>query len=241
MTDDLSVESRKAQIMVSYAMDNITKETQKVLREYLQHKHLESLAKVIAYLELDSTEADELLQMYDYDTRDKIFECSKQFQKTDDSVIAEADHVVKSAFINCEEDYQIIKENLPATGRDFSEKAVHDFRAKTPVLKEKLDKCVFNIEDIVYLKDRDIQKILRDVDREKIAIILKFESDEIRNKIFRNLSERAAKMLQEEIDLLGPIPQSQLNNARSYFVNTIFRLEIDEGMDIFSRDSFWNF
>lgn len=241
MTDDLSAESRKAQIMVSYAMDNITKETQKVLREYLQQKHLDSLAKVIAYLKLDSTEADEFLQIYDYETRDKIFARSKQFQKTDDSVIAEADYVVKSAFINCEEDYQIIKENLPATGREFSEKAVHDFRATTPVLKEKLDKCVFNIEDIVYLKDRDVQKILRDLDRKEIAIILKFESDAIRNKIFRNLSERAAKMLQEEIDLLGPIPQSQLNNARSYFIKTIFRLEIDEGMDIFSRDSFWNF
>ncbi len=241
MSDDLSVKSRKAQIMVSCAMQNITKEINKVLREYLQQKHLDSLAKVIAYLELDSTQADDFLKIYDNDTRDKIFARSKQFQKTDDSVIAEADHVVKSAFINCEEDYKIIKDNLPATGREFSEKAVHDFRATTPVLKKKLDKCVFNIEDIVYLKDRDIQKILRNLDRKEIAIILKFEPDAIKNKIFRNLSERAAKILQEEIDLLGPIPQSKLNNARSYFVNTIFRLEIDEGMDIFSRDSFWNF
>ena len=79
------------------------------------------------------------------------------------------------------------------------------------------------------------------MDRKEIAIILKYESDEIRNKIFRNLSSRAAKMLQEEIDMLGSIPQNKLNNTRSYFVNTIFRLEIDEGMDIFSRDSFWNF
>ena len=241
MTDNLSVESRKAQIMVSYAMDNITKETQKVLREYLQQKHLDSLAKVIAYLELDSTEADDFLKIYDNDTRDKIFARSKQFQKNDDYVITEVDHVVKSAFINCEEDYKIIKDNLPATGREFSEKAVHDFRATTPVLKEKLDKCVFNIEDIVYLKDRHVQKILHNLDRKEIAIILKYESDEIRNKIFRNLSSRAAKMLQEEIDMLGSIPQNKLNNTRSYFVNTIFRLEIDEGMDIFSRDSFWNF
>lgn len=241
MSDDLSVKSRKAQIMVSCAMQNITKEIHKVLREYLQQKHLDSLAKVIAYLELDSTQADEVLQVYDYDTRNKILARSRQFSKRDESVIAVADHIVKTTFINCDEDYQIIKENLPATGRDFSKKAVHEFRTTTPVLKEKLDKCVFNIEDIVYLKDRDVQKILRDLDRKEIAIILKFEPDAIKNKIFRNLSERAAKILQEEIDLLGPIPQSKLNNARSYFVNTIFRLEIDEGMDIFSRDSLWNF
>ena len=50
MTNELSVERRKAQIMVSYAMDNITKETQKALRDYLQEKHFESLAKIIAYL-----------------------------------------------------------------------------------------------------------------------------------------------------------------------------------------------
>ena len=99
--------------MVSYAMDNITKETQKVLQEYLQNKHFESLAKIIAYLELDYTKADEFLQAYDYDTRDKIFELSRKFHKTDEAVVAEADHIVKTAEVSCDDDFQIIKTSLP--------------------------------------------------------------------------------------------------------------------------------
>ena len=157
MANELSVERRKAQIMVSYAMDNITKETQKVLQEYLQEKHFESLAKIIAYLELDYTKADEFLQAYDYDTRDKIFELSRKFHKTDEAVVAEADHIVKTAGVSCDDDFQIIKENLPAGGRDFAKDAVHNFRTTTPVLKPELDKCLFEIKDIVYLRDLDIQ------------------------------------------------------------------------------------
>ena len=238
MANELSVERRKAQIMVSYAMDNITKETQKVLQEYLQEKHFESLAKIIAYLELDYTKADEFLQAYDYDTRDKIFELSRKFHKTDEAVVAEADHIVKTAGVSCDDDFQIIKENLPAGGRDFAKDAVHNFRTTTPVLKPKLDKCLFEIKDIVYLRDLDIQKLLRDMDQRQIAAILRYESEEVQNKIFRNMSERAAKMLKDDIEMMGFISQSRLDACRARMINTILRLEASGDIEIFTKENF---
>ena len=238
MANELSDERRKAQIMVSYAMDNITKETQKVLQEYLQEKHFESLAKIIAYLELDYTKADEFLQIYDYETRDKIFELSKKFHKTDEAVVDEADYIVKTAGVSCDDDFQIIKENLYIGGSDFAKNAVHNFRTTTPVLKTKLDKCLFEIKDIVYLRDRDIQKILRDMDQQQIATILKYESKEVQNKIFRNMSERASKMLQEDIQVMGGISQNKLDTCRAKMINTILRLEASGHIEIFTKEKF---
>lgn len=238
MANELSIERRKAQIMVSYAMDNITKETQKALFDYLQEKHLESLAKIIAYLELDYTKTDEFLQFYDYDTRDKIFELSRKFHKTDEEVIVEADHIVKSAGVSCDDDFQIIKGNLPTSGSDFAKEAVHNFRETTPVLKSKLDKCLFEIKDIIYLRDIDIQKILRDVDQQQIAAILRYESEDVQNKIFRNMSERASKMLKEDIEMLGDIPQGQLDAYRAQMINTILRLEANGHIDLFTKEYF---
>ncbi len=238
MENELSVERRKAQIMVSYAMDNITKETQNALFYYLQEKHIESLAKIIAYLELDYTRVDELLQTYDYDTRDKIFELSRKFHKTDEEVVVEADHIVESSGVSCDDDFQIIKENLPASGKDFAKEAVHNFRATTPVLKSKLDKCIFEIKDIIYLRDIDIQKILRDVDQHQIAAILRHESEEVQNKIFRNMSERASKMLKEDIQMMGGIPQSRLDAYRAQMINTILRLEASGYIELFTKENY---
>lgn len=238
MENKFTVERRKAQIMVSYAMDNITKESQKALLEFLQAKHFECLAKIIAYLELDYTRVDELLQTYDYDTRDKIFELSRKFHKTDEAVVNEADHIVRSAGVSCDDDFQIIKENLPASGRDFAKEAVHNFRARTPVLKSELNKCLFEIKDIVYLRDIDIQKILRDVDQHQIAAVLRYESEEVQNKIFRNISERASKMLKEDIKLMASLPQHRLDAYRAQMINTILRLEANGDIDLFTKENF---
>ncbi len=233
MTNELSVERRKAQIMVSYAMDNISKETQKALREYLQEKHFESLAKIIAYLKLDYTEADELLQAYDFDTRDKIFVLSKSYQKTDSTVIDEANHIVTSSGVTCDDDFQIIKESLPASGKDFAKTAVQDFRTTTPILKQKLDKCLFDFKDLVYLNDTAVQKILRDVDERDITIVLKYESEDVQNKIFRNMSTRAAKMLKENIEITPQPSQLKLDTSRSKIIALILRLESQGEIDLF--------
>ena len=84
----------------------------------------------------------------------------------------------------------------------FAEEAVHDFKNETPIFQKKIEDCLFCFEDFQYLDDRAIQKVLRDTDMQELAKALRGASTEVQNKIFRNMSQRAAAMLEEDIGLL---------------------------------------
>ena len=115
MTSKISVEAKKSEFMVSNAMDDVTRASRKALMDYLCKMYYVPLAKTIAYLELDDTEADGLLQYLDQDTRTKIIECSKSFAKHEECVLKEVSHIVESSGMCFDDDFQIIKENSHPT------------------------------------------------------------------------------------------------------------------------------
>ncbi|MFO7820391.1 MAG: FliG C-terminal domain-containing protein, partial [Halanaerobacter sp.] len=79
--------------------------------------------------------------------------------------------------------------------------------------------------DVTLLTDRDIQALLRQVDTDDLALALKTASDEVSEKIFSNQSGRAAEMLKENIEYLGPVRISDVEEAQQKIVNEIRRLE----------------
>ena len=233
MEKNTTVAQKESQIMVSYAMDNITKAARKALSEYLQEKYLESFAKVVMYLGKDSEESQAFLQEQDDKTRTKILELTQHFHKTDPAVIAETEHIVTAANINLEDNYKVIKKHVPLAGSEFSEDAIHKFRAQTPIFRQKLNSCLFEIENLKYLSNREIQKLLRDIDRNDLVKALEGTSKEVHEKIFNCMSERAAKLLQEDIDFAGPIRQRDVETARAKITEIIFRLEESGDIVIF--------
>ena len=89
----------------------------------------------------------------------------------------------------------------------------------------ELNKRIFMFEDIVLLDDRSIQKVLREVDQDELAKALKGANSEVCDKIYRNMSKRAATMLEEEIEYLGHIGIEKINEAKQRIVSVIRRLE----------------
>ena len=75
----------------------------------------------------------------------------------------------------------------------------------SPELAEDIKKKMFVFEDIVLLDDRSIQKVLREVDGQEIAKALKGVDGEVQEKIFKNMSKRAATMLKEDMEFMGPV------------------------------------
>ena len=232
MEKDTTVTQKESQIMVSYAMDNITKASRKALSEYLQEKYLESFAKVVIYLGEDSEESHAFLQKLDNETKAKVLELAQHFHKTDPAVIAEAEHIVTAANINLEDNYKVIKKHVPLAGSEFSEDAIHKFRAQTPIFRQKLNSCLFEIENLKYLSNREIQKLLRDVDQKELVKALEGTSKELHEKIFNCMSTRAAQLLQEDIDFAGPIRQRDVEVARARITEIIFRLEENGDIEI---------
>ena len=80
----------------------------------------------------------------------------------------------------------------------FAEEAVHDFKNETPIFQKKIEDCLFCFEDFQYLDDKAIRKVLRDTDIQELAKALRGASTEVQNRIFRNMSQRAAAMLKED-------------------------------------------
>ncbi|KRF37917.1 flagellar motor switch protein FliG [Nocardioides sp. Soil805] len=92
-------------------------------------------------------------------------------------------------------------------------------------LAEEVRSRMFMFEDIVGLGDRDVQQVLRQVESSELALALKGVSQEVRDKITGNLSERAAENVLEEVELLGPVRLTQVEEAQQSVIRTIRALE----------------
>jgi len=92
--------------------------------------------------------------LMDYDTRRQVEAFAQTYQKSDDQVISEAEHIVTSSGMNFTDDYKIIKDNIILSGKTFAEEAVHDFKNETPIFQKKIEDCLFCFEDFRYLDDR---------------------------------------------------------------------------------------
>jgi flagellar motor switch protein FliG len=92
-------------------------------------------------------------------------------------------------------------------------------------LAEEVRSRMFMFEDVVQLGDRDVQLVLRQVDTGELALALKGVSENVRDKITRNLSERAAENVLEEVELLGPVRLTQVEEAQQSVIRTIRTLE----------------
>ena len=96
---------------------------------------------------------------------------------------------------------------------------------KDPELAEEIRKLMFVFEDLVFVDDKGIQSLLKDVDQQKLVIALKTAPEDVRTKLFKNMSNRAATLLQEDLDALGPTKLSDVEKAQAEIVQKCKELE----------------
>jgi flagellar motor switch protein FliG len=109
--------------------------------------------------------------------------------------------------------------------RSTERQIVEGLEALDPTLADAVKSRMFMFEDIVTIEDRSIQLVLREVDTAELALALKGVAENVRDKITRNLSERAATNLIEEVELLGSVRLSQVEEAQQNIIRTIRSLE----------------
>lgn len=117
-----------------------------------------------------------------------------------------------------------------------TEKAILEgLEARDHALAEEVRSRMFVFSDITLLEDRAIQLVLRGVEMSSLALALKGAAEEVKEKILSNLSERARENLVEEMDLLGPVRLSMVEEARSAVVQVIRKLE-ESGQIVIRRE-----
>ena len=116
-----------------------------------------------------------------------------------------------------------------------TEKTILDtLEVENPELTEEIKKLMFVFEDIVMIGDRDLQLVLREVDNKDLSLALKGTNEDVASKIYKNMSTRAAEMLKEEIEFMGPVKLRDVEEAQQKIVGVIRRLE-DKGLIQVSR------
>lgn len=127
---------------------------------------------------------------------------------------------------------EIINRADPSTEKSILE----GLAARDEALAEEVRSRMFVFADIVLLEDRAMQLVLRGVEVPALSLALKGSGPEVRDTVLRNLSERARENLLEEIELLGPVRMSQVEDARAGIVQVIRRLE-ESGQITIRRDA----
>ncbi len=105
---------------------------------------------------------------------------------------------------------------------------------KDPELAEEIRKLMFVFEDVIFVDDRGIQELLKIVDNQKLVIALKTAPDDVKAKLFKNMSNRAATLLKEDLDAMGPTKISDVEKAQQEIVQQLKDLEA-KGKALISR------
>ena len=120
---------------------------------------------------------------------------------------------------------EAVAEMLNLSDRATEKGILETLEAEDPELVEQIRRLMFVFEDILLLDDRGIQSVLKEIENNELSLALKTASDEMKDKVFRNMSERAASMIKEEMEYMGPVRLSDVEGAQQRIVDVVRRLE----------------
>ena len=118
-----------------------------------------------------------------------------------------------------------LAEILNQTDEISSELILNEIEDTDAEMAAQIKQKMFVFEDLVLVDDRGFQKLLRKVETVELAIALKAASEDVKEKVFRNMSERAGAMLQEEIEDLGPVRMKEVSDAQMAITSIIQEME----------------
>jgi len=209
------------------------------LLNFIQNEHPQTIALVMAYLEPD--QAAVVLGSLPQESQADVAKRIAVMDRTSPDVIREVERVLERKLSSLmTQDFasaggvKAIVEVLNRVDRATEKSIVETLEVDNPELAEEIKRLMFVFEDIVMLDDRSLQMVLRDVDTKDLSLALKATPADVSNKVFKNMSKRAADMLKEEIEFMGPVKIRDVEEAQQKVVNVIRTLE-DKGEIVISR------
>ena len=120
---------------------------------------------------------------------------------------------------------EAVAEMLNLADRATEKGILESLESEDPDLVEQIRRLMFVFEDILLVNDRGIQAVLKEVDNDDLALALRTASDDLKEKIFKNMSERAAQLIKEDMEYMGPVRVSDVEGSQQKIVDVVRRLE----------------
>ena len=209
------------------------------LLNFIQQEHPQTIALILAYLE--PQKASVILGSLPHEVQSDVAKRIATMDRTSPEVLREVERVLEKKLSTLSsEDYtaaggvESIVDILNLVDRSTEKGIIESLEEEDPELAEDIKKRMFVFEDIVLLDDRAIQKVLREVDTNELAKALKSVDSEVQDKIYRNMSKRAATLLKEDMEYMGPVRLKDVEESQQKIVSIIRKLE-EQGEVVVAR------
>tara|TARA_B100001248_G_scaffold262689_1_gene260936 strand:+ start:133 stop:1170 length:1038 start_codon:yes stop_codon:yes gene_type:complete len=211
----------------------------KSLANFLIAEHPQTISVILAHLEPEKK--SEVLKRLPESLQAEVVLRLANLEYIAPELLTEVDHVLKNELQtlgNVEQSalggVQPVAEMLNVMDKNTETSIMSRLEEKDPILAEEIRKLMFVFEDVVKIDDRGIQTLLKEVDNAKLLLALKTANEDVKEKIFKNLSTRAATMLREDLENMGPAKLADVESAQQEIVNIARRLE-QEGKILIAR------
>lgn len=200
------------------------------LLTFIQDEHPQTIALILAHL--PPQKASEILVGLPGQKQVEVVKRIANMEQTNPEVIKEVERglehrlsdIVSQTFEKAG-GVDTVAEILNLADRSTEKGIMEGLEAEDPDLVEQIRRLMFVFEDILLVNDKGIQSVLKEVDNEELSLALKTASQELKDKIFKNMSERAAQLIQEDMQYMGPVRVSDVEAAQQKIVDIVRRLE----------------
>lgn len=197
---------------------------------FLQSEHPQTIALVLSFL--DTRIAAQVLGSLPENLQIEVIKRISLLERASPDVVKEVEKLLEKKFAG------VATQTMSAVGgldtaaeimnnldRSTEKNLMERLTYETPELAEEIRRRMFVFEDILKLDDRSVQLVLREVNTQDLAVALKGASEELKQKIFNNMSKRAQQLLKDEIEFMGPVRVKDVEEAQQKIINIIRRLE----------------
>lgn len=206
-----------------------------------QNENPQLIALIMAYLKPEHSA--QVLNFLPSEVQSQVAMKIADMDTTNPEILSEIEKIVESKFSSVVvQDFSkaggvgALADILNRTDRATERNVIELLEIQSPQLAEAVRELMFVFEDIVNLEDRAIQRILREVDTKDLAMSLKGTKEDVKEKIFKNMSERAQAMLRDEMEYMGPVRSREVQENQTKIVGVIRTLEVS-GEIIIAREN----
>lgn len=205
----------------------------------ISQEHPQTIALILSYLLPE--QASIVLSSLPEEQQTDIAKRIALMERTSPEILKEIESVLKeklSSVVN--QDFTSaggvasVVDILNQADRGTEKSILEGLETEDPALAEEIRKRMFIFEDVISLDDPSIQRIIREVDSKELAMALKGASEEVKDRIMKNISKRAGEMLQEDLEFMGPVRLREVEEAQQKIVGIIRKLD-EVGEIIISR------
>ncbi|MCH7960365.1 MAG: flagellar motor switch protein FliG [Candidatus Hydrogenedentes bacterium] len=197
---------------------------------FIQDEHPQTISLILAHLR-PSTSAI-VLSALSSEIQAEVVTRIATMERTPPEVVREVERVLErkmaavfSQGFTFAGGVKEVAEILNSIDRTAEKAIMAELEERDPELADEIARLMFTFDDIVYVEDGGIQKALREVESKDLALALKGSGEDVAEKIFRNMSERAREMIKEEIEFMGPVRLKNVEEAQQKMVAVVRRLE----------------